>query len=308
MTEAPSRSGLRILVTGATGLVGRHICDALVRAGHDVHGVARGEGDDAGFIRHAVDLLDPIARSALLGAVQPDIIVHSAWITTHGIYWHSPANLDWMSATLGLVREGAARGMKRFVGVGTCAEYKWGISDRLREGETPLEPATLYGAAKDATRRIVEAFAAEAGFTMAWARIGMIYGPEEHPDRFVASLAKALAEGKPARMSSGRVIRDYLHARDAGAAIAAVATSPLAGAVNIGSGVPVRLLEIGQQLAAMAGRPDLLQAGAYPDRPGEPDSLVLDVGRLSNEAGFKPAISLEAGLAGMLEHWRRVGS
>jgi len=296
----------RVLVTGATGLIGRHVVNALIERGAEVHATTRSLAHDTtnGEVRwHKTNLLDHRERVQLLDSAEPQTIVHCAWVTDHGAYWTSPENLDWTAATLSLAREAHERGATRVVGVGTCAEYAWGSSEPLSES-TPLQPTTLYGVAKDAARRVLEAFATTSNLSWAWARVAMLYGAGEYQDRFVASLARALVQGELAKMSSGKAVRDFLDARDVGAAIAAVATSGLTGAVNIGSGQPTTLLQVGQTLARVAGRPDLLRTGALPDRPNEPSHLVMDVTRLTRETNFRPGITLEQGLSDALDYWR----
>jgi UDP-glucose 4-epimerase len=298
----------KVLVTGATGLIGRHVVNALTeRGGMEIHATTRSLAHETknGEIRwHKVDLLDHRQRIQLLDSAEPQAIIHCAWITDHGAYWTAPENLDWTAATIALAREGHERGAKRFVGVGTVAEYAWGGTAVLSEETTPLDPKTLYGISKDAARRVLEAFAQTSDFTFAWARVAMLYGAGEYQDRFVASLARALVRGEPAKMSSGRLTRDFLDARDVGAAITAVATSGVKGPINIGSGDPVTLLQVGETLARLAGHPNLLKPGALPDRPNEPSSLVMNVARLTGETNFRPRISLEQGLSDALAHWR----
>jgi nucleoside-diphosphate-sugar epimerase len=294
----------RVLVTGATGLIGRHVAEELSRRGFDVHGGARTTTPIAHVSMHSCDLLDAHAAGALVRTVRPDIIVHSAWVTTHGIYWQSPENRDWLAASLSLIHAANDSGVRRFVGVGTCAEYEPADVESRHETRSVIAPSTLYGATKDELRRAAEQFANTEGMEFAWARAFMLYGAGEHPDRFVASLARALVSGKPARMSSGTAVRDFLDARDAGAAIAGLAASRLTGAVNIGSGRGVSLREVGERLSNIAGHPELLAPGAMPDRPAEPKSLVADVARLRDELGFRPAITLDRGLNDTLDYWR----
>ena len=62
--------------------------------------------------------------------------------------------------------------------------------------------------------------------------------------------------------------------------------------------------EVIETIGRIAGRPDLLDVGALPSRPGDPDSLVADVGRLRDEVGFRPLLTLDAGLAETVEWWR----
>jgi UDP-glucose 4-epimerase len=297
----------RVLVTGATGLIGRHVVNALYERGVEVHAVTRSLAHETtnGEIRwHKANLLDHRDRTQLLDSAEAETIVNCAWVTEHGKYWTSPENLDWAAATLSLAREGHERGAKRFVGVGTCAEYVWGGADPLAEMTTPLQPATLYGIAKDATRRVLEAFAATSNLSVAWGRVFMLYGAGEDQARLVASLARALVRGEPAKMSSGTVVRDLMDARDVGAAIAALALSTTTGPVNIATGAPVTLKHVGETIARLAGRPDLLALGAFPDRAGDPQAIVADVRRLAVEVGFRPRVPLEQGLKDALDDWR----
>lgn len=304
MTDPRPASRKRVLVTGATGLVGRNTCAALVALGHDVHGTSRSPATLSGATHHVADLTDPASSKGLLHAVRPDIIVHAAWVTDHGAYWRSALNLTWTAASLLMVKEAEACGVQRFVGIGTCAEYAWGSDEPLSEYRSLIEPSTLYGACKDATRRALEAFGKDTGMSTAWARLGMLYGPGENAARFVASLASAYASGDRARMSSGRVVRDFLHARDVGAAVAALSVSPVEGPVNIASGTAMPLVEIAHSMARLAGRYDLLDVGALPDRPDDPEKIIIDTDRLNHEVGFKPGIGLECGLTEMLEFAR----
>lgn len=297
----------RVLVTGATGLIGRNVVNALRQSGVEVHAVTRSltHVSHDGEVRwHKANLLDHRDRTQLLDASAPQTVIHCAWVTEHGKYWTSPENLDWVGATLSLAREARDRGTTRFVGVGTCAEYEWGGDASLSEATTPLRPQTLYGVAKNATRGVLESFADISRISFAWGRVAMLYGAGEHPDRFVASVAKALAAGKPAKMSSGTAVRDFLDARDVGGAIAALAMSSVTGAVNIASGEATSLLDAARRLAHLAGGPDLVMAGALPDRPGEPQSLTVDATRLHREVGYRQEFTLDQGLIDALAYWR----
>lgn len=300
----------RVLVTGASGLIGRNVVKALLERGVEVHAVSRtlAHQPDGGLVRwHKADLLNRDARIAVLDSSGPRTIIHCAWVTEHGAYWSSPENLDWVAATVSLAREAQERGALRFVGVGTCAEYKWGQDDVLSETSSPLEPATLYGKAKDATRRVIEAFAAGCGLSFAWARVFMLYGAGEAPGRLVASLANALARDEPAKMASGKGVRDLMDARDVGAAIAAIAQSSATGSINIGTGVGTKLGVVGEILARLAARPDLLQLNALPER-AEPLCIVADATRLARDVGFQARVRLEDGLRDALAAARERGA
>ncbi|MEA2139827.1 MAG: UDP-glucose 4-epimerase, partial [Solirubrobacteraceae bacterium] len=119
-----------------------------------------------------------------------------------------------------------------------------------------------------------------------------------------ASVARALAAGERAPTSAGLQRRDFLHVDDVAAAFAAIVASGATGAVNVGSGEAVTVRSIAEQLAAAAGRPELLDVGALPDRPGDPPEIAADVARLRDEVGFAPSWSLADGLAETLGWWR----
>ena len=293
---------MRILLTGASGFVGAQTLSALLRADVDVVAVSRTRPAVEGDFRWlAADLLDPAVPERLIADARPDAILHLAWTVEHGRFWAAAENLDWAAGTFALVRAAARHGVRRFVGTGTCYEYAWPDDAACSELTTPIVPSLLYGIAKDATRRVVEAYCATAAIEFAWARLFFLYGTGEHPARLVPAVAAALVAGMPARCGSGRGIRDFIDVRDAGSALAALAISNVTGPVNIASGQAVSIAEIAMTLGRLVGRDDLVQLGALPDRAGEPARIVAEVSRLSREVGFTAQWSLERGLSDALQ-------
>ena len=294
----------RVLLTGASGFIGRHAIGALLQRGADVHAVGRSAGAGYPCTWHQTDLLAPGTPQQLIASVRPDVVLHLAWCVEHGRFWTDPANLDWVAATLALARASAEHGARRFVGVGTCYEYDWPDAGPCVESETPLAGHTLYDRAKAACRSVLTEFLGQAGLSFAWARMFFLYGPDEAPNRLVASIARALARGEPARSSSGRAIRDFMDTRDAGAALAELALANVDGEVNIATSEPRSVREVATLLGDMAGRPDLVEIGALPDRE-EPPYIVGCSRRLRDEVGFAPQITLEQGLRDALAFSRK---
>ncbi len=294
----------RVLLTGATGFIGRHAVAPLVAAGHELHAVTtRGDAPGAdGVTWHRADLLE---SAEVVAEVEPELLVHLAWYVEPGRFWTSPANVRWVEASLAVLRAFADAGGRRAVLAGTSAEYDWdAVGERCHEDATPLRPATLYGAAKHALHSVAERYAEQAGFELAWGRIFFLYGPGEPDGRLVPSVGRALLAGEPVPTTSGEQVRDFMHVEDVAAAFAALLDSEVVGAVNVASGQPVAVREVVDELAAGAGKPDLLRPGALPDREGDPPRLVADVTRLRDEVGFAPRIGLAEGLQGTLE-WLR---
>ena len=148
------------------------------------------------------------------------------------------------------------------------------------------------------------AFVRERQMSYAWGRIFYLYGGPEPEGRLVPSVARALIDGEEAKCGSGAGRRDFIEARDAGAAFAALIDSDVSGPVNVASGESHTIAEVAQTIAELVGRPKLLRLGALADRPGEPATLTADIGRLREAAGFTPAVMLREGLTEAVKFWR----
>ena len=115
----------RVLVTGATGFVGRHSPLALAARGFEVHATCLTGTPDTSATWHRVDLLDHAQVDRLLNEVRPTHLLHFAWYAVHGKYWTSTENLRWVESSLALLRSFVDRGGRRAVIAGTCTEYDW---------------------------------------------------------------------------------------------------------------------------------------------------------------------------------------
>lgn len=289
-----------VLITGGAGFIGRHVAAELAGQGYDVIVTSQRAAPDASqpWRTLTCDLLAADAPS-VLAAAGADTLVHLAWETTHGQFWNSPANLDWVAATLRIARAFREGGGRRFVGIGTCIEYDTTGLEPIDEVTGPTRPTILYGIAKDATRAILQSYAAQSGMDFTWARVFHLYGPDEKPTRLVPAVITALLRGEEAKTSAGTQARNFIHAADAGRAIAAVAMSELTGPVNIGTYAHTTVAEVATLIAGILGRPELLRIGAYPTKAEEPASLVPKLDRLRS-LGFKPQFDLASGLADVI--------
>ena len=289
----------RVVVTGASGFVGTHAIAALLAAGYDVCAVDRLQPANTEVPYIETDLLDPASRREAVHRAKASHLLHLAWIAVPGVYWRAPENLDWTAASLDLLRCFHEAGGRRAVIVGSCAEYAWGAA-RFHEFTTPCEPATLYGSAKDATRRLSMAYAREFGLSVAWGRLFFLYGPGERGGRLVSDAIAALRTGLPLPTSNGRQKRDFLHIADVARALVALLGAQVDGPINIGSGRAVAVRDILDLLAERLGGRHLLQYGARPLAASEPPVIEADIERLASEVGFRPRFDLGSGLADVL--------
>lgn len=296
----------KVLVTGASGFIGRHCIGPLLTEGYEVHATSSGvePGERDGIWWHRADLLRHDQVSQLIDRVQPDHLLHLAWYVVPGRLLSSPENIWWVQASLELLREFREHGGVRAVMTGSGYEYSWDQEDgRCSEEDTPLDPATLYGVSKNALRQLASAYAEVAEMSAAWARLFFMYGPHEHPDRLVASVIRSLLQGQPALCSHGRQLRDYLYVEDVADALVALLQGPTQGAINIGSGEPTALKDIVMAIGAMLGRPDLIRLGALPARENDVARVVADTRRLRSELPWRPRFDLDTGLRRTIEWW-----
>jgi len=271
----------RILLTGATGFLGRHILERLLNGGHDeIHAACRNPpAAEQGRVRwHAADLRDAAAAAALVAEVRPSHLLHAAWIATPGIYLQAPENLDWLAAGLALARAFGENGGTRFVGVGSSAEYAPGDAP-CREDDTPVRPASLYGQCKLACWHAILAAARHYDFSAAWGRVFLPYGPGDAPQRLIPSVLAALRQGQSVDTSHGRQVRDFVFAPDAAALLAGLLGSSESGAYNIGSGQGIPVRTVIEALAEPFGARGSLHFGARPLVAGEPMRLVADMSK-----------------------------
>ena len=295
----------KVLVTGATGFIGRHAITPLQEQGHEVHTVGSRPLDKAfsSVTHHQADLLDSGQMERVIAAVQADQLLHFSWFVTPGEYLKSFNNIRWVYATLEMLRMFEENGGTRSVLAGTCFEYDL-QRGFLSEDVTPTRPDSLYGTCKNALREMVEGYSEQSGLSTAWGRIFFLYGPHEYPGRLVASVINAVLRGEDAKCSHGRQIRDFMHVQDVADAFVALLGSDVTGSVNIASGQPVTIRDIALKIASQAGDEDLVKLGIYPAPENEPPVILADTRKLNNVVGWKPSISLDDGLARTIDWWK----
>ncbi len=269
----------KVLVTGATGFVGRQVLRALASRGVSTRVVIR-DGTHARL--EAIQGMERVVTTQDLFAEDRqwwaevcdgiDIIIHTAWYAEPGNYRHSPKNMDCLLGTLQMGRGAVMAGVRRVVGLGTCLEYD------TREGmltvESPLRPRTPYAGAKAAAYTALANWLPMQGTEFAWCRIFYLYGEGEDGRRLVPYLHAKLAAGEPAELTSGIQIRDFLDVREAGDMIASIALGTQQGAINICSGVPVTVRQLAWRIADEWGRRDLLRFNVRLDHASDPPCVV----------------------------------
>ncbi len=270
-----------ILVTGATGFVGRQVVRALAEKDVKIRSIVRPGKQNELEKFFNVKLDDIVTTHDLFSESEAwlfdvckgvDTIIHLAWYAEPGNYLQSSKNLDCLSGTLNLARQAVSAGVKRFVGIGTCFEYD--VRACLLSVNTPLRPLSPYAGAKAAVYMALSQWLPKQGVEFAWCRLFYLYGAGEDERRLVPYIRSRLAAGKPAELTSGNQIRDFLDVCEAGRLIVETALSETQDAVNICSGVPITVRQMAENIADEMGRRELLKFGARADNLIDPPCVV----------------------------------
>ncbi len=299
-----AREPLRILVTGATGFVGRRLAERLAAAGHWV-GAAAIDQQELPFAaeRFAVDIRNADSLSAAVGQFVPDRIVHLAALSHVGESWRRIPEYFAINV-LGVENVlGAARGCP--VLFMSSAEV-YGL---VPDAEQPivesraLSPRTPYALTKASAERL--ALAAGATVVRSFNLIGAGQAPNFALPSFAAQLA-AIERGAPPQLSVGNLSarRDFVHIEDAVSALVQLAEAPQPGAVlNLASGVDHSIAELLERLIALSGQTVSCAEDPEKLRPVDVPRLCGDASRL-RVLGWEPALGVDRALADLLAEAR----
>ncbi|MCS3761235.1 NAD-dependent epimerase/dehydratase family protein [Bradyrhizobium centrosematis] len=288
----------RVLVTGASGFIGRALLPVLAARGFEVHGIARtAQPAMSGMTWHAADLLTEAGREDALAAVRPTHLAHLAWEARPGRYREDPVNRLWAEANIDLLARARACGTERILGIGSCLEYG-PQGGPCEERTSQCRPTTLYGQAKLAA---AEAYIAAGA---AWGRVFVPFGPHEPEARLIPSLIRSLHAGRPFDCSHGGQLRDFVYVNDLAQMIAAVLDSDLTGAVNLASGDVRSLRSVIEHVAGLLDARHLVRFGAVTATGVDAEPIMAaDVRRLREVIAGIPSIGFEEGAARGVAWW-----
>lgn len=265
-----------VLVTGASGFVGRQVLRALQSSNIEVRVVTRApELFTWPTGTSLVCTENAFAESAgwwAEAARGVHAVLHLAWYAEPGAYLQSQKNLECLKGSLTMAEGCVAAGVRRFVGVGTCFEYD--TQNGYLSTQTPLNPKSPYAAAKAALYLFLREYLPERQVAFAWCRLFHLFGEGEDPRRLVPYVRQRLSQGLPVELTSGWQIRDYLDVQEAGVELAGNLLGSKEGSINICSGVGRSVRQIVEDIADEYGRRDLLRFGLRADNFTDPPVVV----------------------------------
>lgn len=292
MARAP-----RILVLGASGFFGGHICDELERLGLEPTAASRSGSRGARF-----DLLDRAGLRELLASASPDVVVNAAGTSSPAEALADPPGAFRTNATgtqelLEAVRLTAPGA--RVIALSSAAVYG---GDPPFEEDSVATARTPYAASKLSAEILCGQYARWAGLGIAVLRCFNLTGPGEPKGQATSQLARAVKNGTDrVEVGDPAIARDITDVRDAARAVAMTVESDLTGTFNLCTGRARSLAEMAEILARVSGRPLELVARPGAQREGELKVSWGENGRLSRATGWAPEIPLELSLSELLD-------
>jgi nucleoside-diphosphate-sugar epimerase len=171
------------------------------------------------------------------------VIVHTAWITTPGVYRDDPSNIEYANFTVNLAKYVVNSEIEHLIILGTCAEYGLQIGPSTAGITTP-SPVSLYAQQKVTAFNSVQNIFKEKSTRITWARLFYPYGPKQHKERLIPKLIYSLKHDIPIQLADISSVYDWITTRDVSSAISWVIQHKLPVEVDVGTSNGVTNFEL----------------------------------------------------------------
>lgn len=295
-----SEADVDVVVTGASGFVGRALLRALERQG-DIRVLGLGRAD--------VDLADGAGLRKVLEAARPHKVVHLAAALPAGGEGTAARDRQWRDTFLAgrnVIEAAREVGVAHLLAAGSVAEL--GDQGGVLGPDLPPRPRSTYGLCKTLLAEVAALAARHGDLRVDWFRPFTVYGPGQTGSMLVPAAFAAAVAGRAEAFTDGSQRRDFLFVDDLVAWImGGLAWSPPRGhpgelvVHHLGTGRPTPVRQLLGQIGARFPEAQL-RPGALPRRPGEPDCQVAQL--RPAPWPWAPRTTLEDGLAVTATWWR----
>ena len=293
----------KLLITGASGFIGRHVVEKLVKTNeYDVTAVISGKRDvafsDCVLVERA-DLLNSKECENLFLKIQPQVCCHFAWDLGKGGFLTSDKNLDWLQASIHLAKLFVDNCGEKFFFAGSSSDY--GMGDKGNAEDFINTEYSLYGQCKLAFEQVAKNYCLNRNVTFITGRYFSVYGPWDlRLDAAIPTAISSMMQGKDFTCKAPNNLWDFVYVRDCANATVELLSSGNTGEYNIASGQPIRMKEAFSVIARELRTEHLLH---FDEKNCYPAFLTADISKLKNTISFAP-ISFEQGIRETIQWWR----
>jgi len=262
---------MKVLVTGATGFIGRYVVNELLSSGCHIIATSRNQDKARSYkwysrVQYIPCDLNEASENFFQFFQRPDLLIHLAWegLPNYTDLFHLEKNLF---SNYRFLKNMVEHGLKSMLVAGTCFEYGM-QSGALKETMITI-PNNPYGLAKDTLRKFLEQLQQKYRFLFKWLRLFYIYGEGQSEQSLLSQLEKAIRKGKKRfNMSGGEQVRDYLPVEKVAEYIVKISMQDkVSGIINCCSGVPVSIRKLVEDYLEKKQKSIHLNLGyySYPD-------------------------------------------
>ena len=292
------------MITGASGFIGYAVVEELIRLGkYKVVAVISGRREvtfPENVKVEIANLLEEDQIKRVISDNKPDIICHFAWALEKKGFLDSDKNIEWLEASISILKTFCELGGKHFFFAGSSSEYGKGTRGNSEE-EIGAE-FTLYGTVKRAFEETMLCYCHNKGIIATAARFFSVYGPRD--DRGGSAIPTAIQDfmdGKKVICKSPYNIWDYVYIDDAARATVRLIDKSANGIFNIASGKPVMMFQVFNCIAQRMGCTDLLEMN---HANNQSISLLADTKKTESAIDYVCDTSLEAGISYTVDWWK----
>jgi len=313
--------GASVLVTGAAGFIGSHLCEALLARGDRVVGLdnfndfydpAIKRGNLAGltgrpgFALVEGDIRDGAALARVLAEHAPTSVVHLAAMAGVRPSLKDPALYHDVNCTgtAVLLQAAHAAGIGRFVFGSSSSVYGGNPKVPFHEDDDVSRPVSPYAATKRANELTCHTFHHLYGMDIACLRFFTVYGPRQRPEMAIHKFVRMTEAGEALPLfGDGRSERDYTYIDDIlDGLLKAHDRSRGFRLYNLGESRTISLRELVAAVGRALGKEP--RVDWLPPQPGDVPRTYADIGRARAELGYDPRVGLEEGLRRFVEWFR----
>ena len=280
----------KVLITGATGLIGKESIPFLKKEGFDIYAISSKIVKDSSIHWIKCDLFDEESVKKVFKEIKPNYMLNFAWITG-GDYLTNEKNILFKNIGIKMLEFFKENGGKRAIYAGSGFEYD--ITDKILSETTPRKPKTLYAECKNELHDAAIKYAKDNKLSFGWGRIFGVFGHNEKETRLTPKIMNCMKENTVFELGAPNNILDYMYSKDIAHAFVEFLKKDYEGDVNICSGKGILLKDLALLIQKLYGKEKLIK---FDDKKPSSLTYIGDNTIMKSVIGYTPQYTLEKAL------------